>query len=591
MGSDLFVQSINVFCALAKYPLFAETLTREGVISLVMSVLKKASFTDQVVNKIVDMIWSILDVFPKAALYIGEASTASSLFKFLQEITLKGYRTKDKELRNEILILFSLFAREYDNQLILKEIGFMEYIAALSIGLELYPESVKVDYALSTSEQDFEMTKLCWTILYYLTFTDECLDILTQLGFLSLLLETININGSMLSKWNETQKKELRVLSLKILLLLSVRVQQDFSKEQGARLCIEFLQSTGDEALLSSSFSLAMSISTCEQGCRDLFDAEALPFMLETSLDQTVSLGSRTDCIRVVSNICQHVEMAKNEFRLNGGITMLLVLLEQCVKDGKDEQKDEFTFNTVDCSWSAIAGSSENEKIFIEGDGIHYLLSVLTFASDWIKLSVLGCVADLMKFNQEAMEEVLTWKSKDKKDITSFLINMWREAENSPVFAEYMTLENVTIDPHDFDLHVKIYHVLSQMEERIDKNSLSDMDKMELVKIFQFDNLLHDKAWEEISMELEQEGIRPTTPDRERLHNKLHEKDDRSRKISHGKTEIAKEMAGKVNQEEEVFYRTIIEQAQKQPMLNVKESAVQKRTKSRKPVILAPSYE
>ena len=213
----------------------------------------------------------------------------------------------------------------------------------------------------------------------------------------------------------------------------------------------------------------------------------------------------------------------------------------------------------MDCVWSCVVGTEESEKIFIDGDGIHYLLTLLTLVNDWIKLSILGCLADFMNCSMQAVDEVLTWKGRNKENVVTYLIKLWKENESAKSVKDRFFLENMEVDPKDYDLQRKIYHVLNIIGNRIDSSALSDDDSMELVKIQHYDKLLNDKAWEDICMELEQENIRPTTPDRELISEKFKEKEERENNIASGKKDIVNEMQNRLIKEEETFYRTIID--------------------------------
>ncbi|KAF0984013.1 hypothetical protein FDP41_007928 [Naegleria fowleri] len=105
----------------------------------------------------------------------------------------------------------------------------------------------------------------------------------------------------------------------------------------------------------------------------------------------------------------------------------------------------------------------------------------------------------------------------------------------------------------------KIYHVLTFLGPRIDMTSLTDSERLELAKIQQYDKILHDKAWEEICIELEQENIRPTTPDRDLINQKFKEKAEREELMASGKSNFVNEMQSRQLKEEELFYSTIIE--------------------------------
>ncbi|KAF0984014.1 hypothetical protein FDP41_007929 [Naegleria fowleri] len=343
--SELFIETTNVVWSLSRYEEYAEKLTREGGVRLLIDVLNSANFSDLVVFKVIDTIWNVIEIYPKSTLYIGEINCVTTMFKLIQEINLKGFRTKDKELRNDILIIFSFLAREPENQSLLKECGLLEYLAAISIGLELYPESVTISYSVSTiSNEDFEMKKLAWTILFYLTFNNECLTLAIELGFVTILLECMKIDSVAMRKWNDNQRFELKLLALKILFLLSVRVPESFSKDHGSEICLELLRNSNEESIISSCFNTLMNVSTQEIGCKDLFQANAIQTMLEACANHSLSLSSRTDAVRIISNICSFVKDASESFMQNGGVAKCYIYLKQAYQRHSTLKKVGFTF-------------------------------------------------------------------------------------------------------------------------------------------------------------------------------------------------------------------------------------------------------
>lgn len=164
-----------------------------------------------------------------------------------------------------------------------------------------------------------------------------------------------------------------------------------------------------------------------------------------------------------------------------------------------------------------------------------------------------------MMSNVHAIEESESWLSREKERLVTFLIKIWKHHENGKIIPELWTLENLVVNPDDYDLQRKIYHVLTFLGPRIDMTSLTDSEQLELAKIQQYDKILHDKAWEEICIELEQENIRPTTPDRDLINQKFKEKAEREELMASGKSNFVNEMQSRQLKEEELFYSTIIE--------------------------------
>ncbi|KAJ1552424.1 hypothetical protein HK096_000231, partial [Nowakowskiella sp. JEL0078] len=163
---------------------------------------------------------------------------------------------------------------------------------------------------------------------------------------------------------------------------------------------------------------------------------------------------------------------------------------------------------------------------------IFCLLGLLGYESRLIQQHVFGCLLDLME-NPIARLHLLEWRSKDKKKIFNLLIQLWNQEEMKLQVPqeEHGMISNTThplnglntLNIHSDDigtaipeishnLRAKIYSMFTKLGFDCD-DCLSANEKVKLALISKYLDFKIGQVWEEISVELEHEGIRPITPD------------------------------------------------------------------------------
>lgn len=158
-------------------------------------------------------------------------------------------------------------------------------------------------------------------------------------------------------------------------------------------------------------------------------------------------------------------------------------------------------------------------------------MDILEKCTDWIKTIMLSCLIDLISENAEVIDEIRRWKS----GISSFnaaqlLISLWKKQQlNKLEGTQFVSKDKL-------EFKVKVYHVFHLIG--FDGHQLSYEEQLVLAEIKEYRNILIDGVWHDIQAALEQEGVRPTTPDQQMIEEKMNISLDRKKSIDDEQTNV-----------------------------------------------------
>ncbi|KAJ3343461.1 hypothetical protein HDU93_008120 [Gonapodya sp. JEL0774] len=218
---------------------------------------------------------------------------------------------------------------------------------------------------------------------------------------------------------------------------------------------------------------------------------------------------------------------------------------------GPDPKKRDFVImSAVRCVWEGVCGCWENEVAFLEQGGLFDLLRLIEIHSH-LRPPLLGCLSDLLE-NPRARAHLLEWRTERdvKRGAVSMLLEIWeseermldmREGNRGPIEEKKESLKNRSLDqmPSDwfpgFDTAAaspaaiaelstnvcsKVYSVLSKLAfESLESSTplLTPPERIKLHSVCKYLDFKIGEVWREIAVELEEEEVRPVTPDRECL--------------------------------------------------------------------------
>jgi len=235
----------------------------------------------------------------------------------------------------------------------------------------------------------------------------------------------------------------------------------------------------------------------------------------------------------------------------NEGVQILVSYLKkrpELVWNGLGYQR--LIIGTIDCVWATVVGCIFNEDLFIQSEGVFYLLDILEVSAKSMQNLILGCVLDLSD-NPKTLTHMLQWESKDNQSVAHFLCALWRDEErglgverdeNGVILDTSRPLASALAEEVESSLpsHVPtkaIVEVSENMRAKIygifcrlgfsDLSGVSQEDQLTLCIVENYLDFKLGEVFKEISAELRLDNIQPIAPDQEALDTILRAADDR----------------------------------------------------------------
>eukprot|EP01064_Diplonema_japonicum_P006861 TRINITY_DN14686_c0_g1_i2.p1 TRINITY_DN14686_c0_g1~~TRINITY_DN14686_c0_g1_i2.p1 ORF type:complete len:1043 (+),score=211.31 TRINITY_DN14686_c0_g1_i2:178-3306(+) len=586
-------------------------LEKEGVLKPLMMVLASIMDTRNIqdgrISVIVETLWNMLDLVPSCRRDLGCVEYLSILYVLYKELLQSGHRLKDKELRNDVLSIATIVAGDQATHENFLTTNWTHIIWLASCGGEIIPsdpvykDTIK-PFASTTSQDDFDMKKTLWHLMYLLSFTDSNLKFLLDKGIIAVLLCYIDSGCDVpaVVRWPLTQLVELQMQALHILSQMCVGGSGQLAEGNAPRILLSFLgECVGDQ--LRNTTLKVLSRVVCTENKKMMAEQGAVGIILSLA-EAAPELEIKSNCVRILSSIVDGQRYLQKEFANAGGIDILMLFLT-LDSPTRTLESDELVFSTVDCIWSCVIGCKESEDSFIEMEGIHALLDELTVAPMWVCVPLLSCLEDFLASNNSAIEELLEWKSSTGAALAQVLIKMWETDSNgstkrilpesieerpfTSVFGEaeiekilsgtkapeakekpLLDILDALQGPTDkeppsgiqHDIKVKIYCIFSKVFQRDSKalRVLSNAEKMQLQVILSYAALRRDRVWYQIDEALRQGGTVPIGQDRKRLEKAKEAAERRWKAIREEQIKLQAASEVYADIEEKTFYKLLV---------------------------------
>ncbi|XP_032807696.1 cilia- and flagella-associated protein 69 isoform X1 [Petromyzon marinus] len=271
-----------------------------------------------------------------------------------------------------------------------------------------------------------------------------------------------------------------------------------------------------------------------------------------------VSLEIQTDALLTLSSLCQTDVHRKELFGRDGTVMLTKILHAGPHLMPAGLPHSHLVIAAIDAVWCCVLGCFSSEDIFLEHEGAFLLLDLLqvpcTHAVHSLTLSVLVELLD----NPKAAEHVLAWRGwgrvaearaadgagpRDGATAPALLLCLWREEEVElgvprgprgvvlpgpqlplvdaaraeqpvvPVAGRQPSQAVLNITENNW---VKIYIIFSKIGFQ-GLPGLSPEDQVTLAIVERYMDFKVGEVWQEMEAELREEGVRPTTPDRDAL--------------------------------------------------------------------------
>ncbi|XP_064647870.1 cilia- and flagella-associated protein 69-like isoform X2 [Lineus longissimus] len=576
----------------------------------------------QLLFRSADILWNLLEngESKDVAEQLNNVECISQLRDaFIGQLT-QGYSHYDMQLRNDLLVLASLVATLND-QAPFVETGFVKQLVLLSTF-----EEVKSHHALvkhlkySKSHEDFELKKLLINILVVLSKNQTTIPIMSEGHVILALFHYVRSNDETSGPrdWSPAQFEEIQLHALSALATLTPLMLDDYMTCQGGTRLLLLLEwcvgptkygghgnsfhgaggRRNKRAQMRHTLRLMRSvISTAEENViQDLVDQGAINQLtgilnsvsLSDEADDAVDVEMQCDMLFILSAICEG-DMHRKELFGSQGVDVLVRYMKinpQKFSSGLGHHR--LMLATVDIIWCAIVGCYTTEEYFMECEGVFLLFDLLENCPKSMHNLILGCLLDLSE-NRKTIAHINTWRGKEDISAAHLLCNIWRDEErdmgvkreesgsiadlSKPLMGELQESMGVVSQPaaHSSqaivdiseNMRAKIYALFSKMGF-VELPGLTTQDHVTLSIVERYLDFKLGEVWTEIFEELEQEGVRPVTPDQEALETIQRAVEERAQGCALTQAELLEAQHSQNLMDEQEYYAEIRENHRQQ---------------------------
>ncbi|KAJ3131086.1 hypothetical protein HK100_006830 [Physocladia obscura] len=560
----------------------------------ILKVLKRMSTSFQSANQMtggesVRTFLRVLETTNDLSVFTLQTEIIWNLLTFKTKSNIANVLNEEfKNLRNEFAIivltiadLCSNFAMEsfqsgftdtVARYLMSHELGALSEILKLTNSDTLLFEPVtegKKKYIYIQSNQDYEFKKVLMQLAMKLCVHELNLVKLLNTGLLEFLLLYLECDpaNSGVQVWNERQLQGLQIQTISFLNSLIPRIPQKWSNANGNSILLEYLSETLKRKLNHGDTTLpAVTVPDTEQGSS------------KQGLGMNMSAGLVGGALRLLSRISElgpsqkralgvqgafgvlmGCKSNKNLFGQCGGVDMILPFLTYSSAD--PQETESVVLAAVECIWGSICGSASNEAALFSVDGI------------------------------KARSHVLEWRSayNEQTGVAHLLISLWNSEEQrlgvpngplgllvdekNPLLGKNQTVhdenskDGFVVEELTENLRAKIYSMFCKLGFDRFGETITAQEQIKLALIAKYLDFKIGQVWQEISDELDSEGIRPISPDLHCINTAKQVIIEKARAIQLKQADIVGRKNDTERAEEDVFYATYIKQRATTPRL------------------------
>jgi len=409
-------------------PLFLQAGGMEHVVELLSGEVHQQR---EGLFNLVELMWNVLEHEAEAGRALGTRQGVQMLKTLFLEILASGFQVKNKELRNELLIICTFVAADETTRPLFMETGFLEALIVCATCFELgtNSEDLQAFAMLNTKQEDFEMKKLTWNLLSLISTDPPSAKHMIEEGFLQVLLMYVDSTKQhpRMPKWASNQLLDLRLQAMSILFSLVPMGPSDFCQLGGNGTILSFLSSQTDHRLLQKALTVLLNTCGLLNFKVELGKLGAVTVLLKLMMERSNPWVVRQDAVSVLSQLSADCQENKRLLGDEDGVSILKNNLKWASGDGF--QRERFVMSVVDCIWSAIVNHASNEAKFLDIDGVCAMLELLEAGPEIMRYQVLGCLADLLE-NDYAVEQVFDWKSRSSgRTALQLLVELWLQCD------------------------------------------------------------------------------------------------------------------------------------------------------------------
>eukprot|EP00760_Papus_ankaliazontas_P034186 PhM_4_TR7030/c0_g1_i1/m.23816 len=607
------------------YATLCELMVSHSLLDVVSGVLLRCPWGDRRVISCTEVTWNVLELYPDARTAqchntndSGETNENNKgndnpiplllrALKHQYELALvTGYKVRDKEARNDLLMVLTHLATPSENAGYFLDTGLTDLFVLVACGAELALESeVLKPFVLTMGEEDFQMKKLLLHMIFLVGQSEENLHLVLDLQVMPVLLSYIDVTCTTNSviRWPTIQLIDLQTQILGILCHLCVQGQDEFRECNGSTIVITFLENCVDldPALRAMTLRVLCNLATTSNRTT-LAEHNVIPMMLHILSDAQSSVEAKTDCFQIISDIVYRNPQLQEAFYAHGGVAYIVPFMSYDI--GIRTPAVELLVSTVcDCVWNCIAGCDAAEAEFLDMDGLFALLNVLADTHDAsAQLPILGVLCDLLH-STEAQKEFRQWKSKDGHSTgVQLLLTFWSQEQDQTSTVEgtvglkalglsldlkgNTTRDDFAAPPHCVKIYGDYHHGLPTLPNDVATMGtllsrrlkifcaleyvgfgghieLFPAQRKLLLIVQAFAELCHDELWVALADALRAEEVDFIPQDSEKLRVVLDEAERNARELFSTQSTLQAEHEKWVVEQEITFYKSLIKHTEK----------------------------
>ncbi|KAJ7389807.1 hypothetical protein OS493_028775 [Desmophyllum pertusum] len=558
--------------------------------------------SDRLVFRTVEILWNLLEFGSKqeVANQLSCKDCVSALRDAFVRQIKEGYSHADKQLRNDLLVIASLVVSLCPTSPFM-ETGFTKLIVLLATFTEVksHHELVR-NLKLYQTHEDFELKKLLMSILVLLSADSASFQIFSEGRVLLSLFSFVRANdNSSTIEWSPAQFEELQLQdymtcqsNTRLLMLLEWCVgQADYgghgnsfhgsggrgNKRAQMRYCLRLIRSmvsVGDDGL---------NQDLVDQGAINQIVGILLNASTSPDENDTIDVEMQCDMLFIVASLCEGDTHRKELFGAPGVQVLVEYLKRDPNKINSPLGHHQLLLSGVDCVWSAVLGCYITEQLFLENDGVFHLMDLLEICPPTMQNLVLGCLVDLCE-NAKALAHVQSWRGEKQISAGKLLVELWKKEESNmgvtrdktgkitdlkrPLIGTVQERQGVIPLPADRpsqaivdvseNMRAKIYSMFC----KLGFNAIPGLSTLDYVTVAVIEKYLDFKmleVWHEIKVELEQENIRPVSPDTDSMMEITRILNDRASGVAAAQNQLLQAQRNQELIEEEEYYESIKE--------------------------------
>lgn len=630
LENDLPVK-IAVLNVLQKYSKtsakICSAMLRADAAHRICSRLMDADPSGQLLFRSSETLWNLLEKGDSAVLasQLNNLTCLSQLRDaFIYQLT-QGYSHYDRQLRNDLLVLTSLIASKSPDAPFV-ETGFAKQLTLFATFQEVKSHNALVKHLkLMQNHEDFELKKLLFNIVVTLAKDPAALPILSEGHLMLALFSYVRANESQSGprEWTPAQFEELQLQAMSCLCALCPSMLDDYMTVQGStrillllewcvgpedfgghgnslhglggrgnkraqmRYCLRVLRSvvsTGNELILQD---------LADQGAIHQLITILTNAISSNTEDDAIDVEMQSDMMMILSCLCDG-DMHRKELFSEGGVNVCVHYLKtnpKLLNSGLGHHR--LLLTAVDCVWCAVVGCYSTEDYLLEKEGVFLLIDLLQACPKGMHNLILGCLLDLCE-NPKTVHHVLTWRGTDNTSAAHLFCDIWRNEERDigvkrdthgaicdikrPLMGTLQEEKGFTPLPANCpsqaivdvseNMRAKIYSLFCKIGFT-DLPGLTVDDHITLTVVEKYMDFKMGEVWTEILSELDQEHVRPTTPDLEAVEAISRAIDNRAEIVAGTQQELLEAQHSQDVLNEQEFYAEIRENhRQKEKQLN-----------------------